>query len=315
LAKLPQILIVLALLAATAAAFAVTERLKLERSPITGTRVDRVFSPVCECARDVAEISFVLRRPATVTVDMLDGDGDRVRRLVSGRDEQRGRVSYTWDGRDDFGRRVEDGVYRPRVLLRENGRTIVLPNPIRVDTKAPRIRLLRVFPQVFSPDGDGRRDRLVARYEIDDAARAMMLVDGRRRVLSKFRSTQGQLVWFGRVNGRTVRPGTYEIRLRTFDRAGNRSSSRRVVPVVVRFVELARERIEVVAGRRFSVGVSTDATSYRWIFAGDKGIGRRRNLVLRAPETPGEYRVIVLVRGRADSAEVVVTEPPPEPEE
>ena len=315
MARLPQTLIVLALLGATAAAFAVTERLKLERSPITGTRVDRVFSPVCECARDVAVISFVLRRPGSVTVELLDSGGDRVRTLVRDRDEERGRLSFTWDGRDDFERIVEDGVYRPRVLLEEHGRTIVLPNPIRVDTTAPRIRLLRVFPRVFSPDGDGRRDRVAARYEIGEAARAMMLVDGRRRVLSKFRETAGQLVWFGRVNGRPVRPGTYEIRLRAFDRAGNRDSSRRAVPVVVRYVALRRDRIEVVAGRRFSVRVSTDALTYRWIFAGDRGIARRRNLVLRAPETPGEYRVIVTVRGRADSAEVVVTEPPPEPEE
>jgi hypothetical protein len=311
-ARLPQTLIVLALLGATAAAFAFTERLKLERSPITGTRVDRVFSPVCECARDVAVISFVLRKAGTVTVQLLDSDGRPVRTLVQDREEQRGRLSYTWDGRDDALRIVEDGVYRPRVLLDEHGRTIVLPNPIRVDTKAPRIRLLRVFPQVFSPDGDGRRDRLVARYEIDEPARAMMLVNGRRRVLGKFRSTDGQLVWFGRIDGRSVRPGTYEIRVRAFDRAGNRSSSRRTVPVVVRYLELARERIEVAAGRRFSVGVSTDAVRYRWIFAGDKGAARRRDLVLRAPETPGEYRVVVIVRGRADSAEVVVSEPEPE---
>jgi FlgD Ig-like domain len=315
-ARLPQTLIVLALLGATAAAFAVTERLKLERSPITGTRVDRVFSPVCECARDVAVISFILRKRGTVTVEMLDSDGERVRTLVRDREEQRGRVSYTWDGRDDADSLLDDGVYRPRVLLEENGRTIVLPNPIRVDTTAPRIRLLRVFPQVFSPDGDGRRDRLVARYEIDDLARAMMLVNGRRRVLGKFRSTEGQLVWFGRVDGRPVRPGTYEIRVRAFDRAGNRSSSRREVPAVVRFIELERERIEVVAGRRFSVGVSTDAVRYRWIFAGDKGTARRRSLLLRAPEAPGDYRVIVTLRGRADSADVVVREPPPpEPEE
>jgi len=234
LSRLPQTLIVLALLGATAAAFAVTERLKLERSPITGTKVDRVFSPVCECARDVAVVSFVLRRAGKVTVDMLDGDGGRVRRLVQEREEQRGRVSYTWDGRDDSERIVEEGVYRPRVELEEHGRTIVLPNPIRVDTTAPLIRFLRARPQVFSPDGDGRRDRLTARYETNEASRAMMLVDGRRRVLSKFRSTEGQLVWFGRVNGRPVPPGTYEIRLRAFDRAGNRSSSRRVVPIVVR---------------------------------------------------------------------------------
>lgn len=312
MSRLPQTLIVLALLGATAAAFAVTERLKLERSPITGTRVDRVFSPVCECARDIAVISFVLRRPGSVTLDLLDGDGRQVRRLVRDREEPRGRVSYTWDGRNDIDRIVEDGVYRPRVLLRERGRTIVLPNPIRVDTKAPRIRLNRVFPRVFSPDGDGRRDRVAAWYEIDELAHAMMLIDGRRRVLSKFRSTEGRLVWFGRVNGRTVRPGTFEIRVRAFDLAGNRSSSRRVVPVVVRYVELARERIEVVAGRRFSVRVSTDARSYRWLFAGDRGIARRQVLVLRAPETPGEYRVYVSVRGRADSANVLVTEPEPE---
>jgi FlgD Ig-like domain len=308
--RLPQTLVVLALLGATAAAFAVTERLKLERSPITGTKVDRVFSPVCECARDVAVVSFVLRRAGTVTVDMLDGDGERVRRLVRDREEQRGRVSYTWDGRDDTDRIVEEGIYRPRVVLEEHGRTIVLPNPIRVDTTAPRIRFLRARPQVFSPDGDGRRDRLTARYETNEAARAMMLVDGRRRVLSKFRSTEGQLVWFGRVNGRPVPPGTYEIRLRAFDRAGNRSSSRRIVPVVVRYIELTRDRIEVAAGRRFSVGVLTDAVSYRWLFAGERGIGRRRALVLRAPETPGTYTVYVSLRGRfADSAEVVVTEP------
>ena len=80
LARWPQLLVVLALLGATAAAFAVTERLKLERSPVTGTRVDHVFSPVCECARDVAVISFRLRRPETVTVDILDKDGRSVRR-------------------------------------------------------------------------------------------------------------------------------------------------------------------------------------------------------------------------------------------
>jgi hypothetical protein len=308
--RLPQTLIVLALLGATAAAFAVTERLKLERSPITGTKVDRVFSPVCECARDVAVVSFVLRRAGNVTVDMLDGDGERVRRLVRDREEQRGRVSYTWDGRDETDRIVEEGIYRPRVVLKEHGRTIVLPNPIRVDTTAPRIRFLRARPQVFSPDGDGRRDRLTARYETNEAARAMMLVNGRRRVLSKFRSTEGQLVWFGRVNGRPVPPGTYEIRLRAFDRAGNRSSSRRIVPVVVRYIELTRDRIEVAAGRRFSVGVLTDAASYRWLFAGNRGSGRRRTLFLRAPETPGTYTVYVSLRGRfADSAEVVVTAP------
>jgi hypothetical protein len=306
-ARWPQLLVAIALLGATAAAFAMTEHLKLERSPVTGTRVDRVFSPVCECARDVAVISFVLRWGETVTVDMLDADGKSVSTLVRDRREPAGRVSYTWDGRDNSARIVAEGRYRPRVQIERNGRTIVLPNPIRVDTTAPRIRIVRVFPRVFSPDGDGRRDRVTATYAIDESARAAMLVDGQRRVLSKFRRKEGSLVWFGRVDGRPVRPGTYEIRLRAIDRAGNRSARTRAVEVKARYVELSRERIEVAAGKRFSVRVLTDAPSYRWLFAGEKGSGRRQVLVLRAPETPGTYFLYVSVGGRADRAEVVLS--------
>ena len=309
MARWPQLLIVLALLGATAAAFAMTERLKLERSPVTGTRVDRVFSPVCECARDVAVISIVLRRRETMTLDILDRGGRSIRTIVRKRPEPAGRVSYTWDGRDNLERVVPEGVYRPRVQLERNGRTIVLPNPMRVDTTEPVITLVRVFPRVFSPDSDGRRDRVTASYRIDERARAVMLVDGRQRVQSKFRQLEGRLVWFGRVNGRVVRPGLYEIRLRAVDRAGNRSARTRAVPVRVRFVELSRERIEVGAGRRFSVRVRTDADAYRWLFAGNRGAGRRQVLVLRAPEEPGSYTLYVTVGGRAASATVDVLEP------
>jgi FlgD Ig-like domain len=311
-ARWPQLLIVLVLLGATAAAFAVTERLKLERSPITGTQVDRVFSPVCDCARDVAVISFVLRRRETVTLDMLDKQGRSIRTIVRKRREPAGRVDYTWDGRDNLDRVVSEGVYRPRVQLERNGRTIVLPNPIRVDTTAPVITLVRVSPRVFSPDGDGRRDRVTATYRIDERARAVMLVDARQRVLSKFHQLQGKLVWFGRIDGRTVAPGTYEIRLRAVDRAGNRSMRTRAVPVRVRFVQLSREKIEAVAGKRFSVRVLTDARGYRWLFAGKRGGGTSQVLVLRAPETPGSYNLFVTVGGRAARAAVdVIAAPAP----
>jgi hypothetical protein len=309
LARWPQLVIVLALLGATAAAFAVTERLKLERSPVTGTRVDRVFSPVCECARDVAVISFVLRQRETVTLDILDQDRRSIRTLVRNQREPRGRASFTWDGRDNIDRVVPEGVYRPRVQLERNGRTIVLPNPIRVDTTAPVIRLVRVFPRVFSPDSDGNEDRVTADYRISERANALMLVNGRQRVQSKFRRLEGRLVWFGRVNGRVVRPGIYEIRLRAVDRAGNRSLRTRAVPVRVRFVELSRERIEVGAGKPFSVRVRTDADSYRWLFAGQRGGGTREVLILRAPEEPGSYTLYVTVGGKSASAAVEVLAP------
>ena len=309
--RLPQMAIVFVLLGATAAAFAVTERLKLERSPITGTQVDKLFSPVCECARASATISFVLRQRGRVTTDLLDRSGRTVRTLARDDDRPRGRVTYFWDGRDDVGRLVPEDVYRPRVRLQRHGRTIVLPNPIRVDTTAPRAELLAVAPRTFSPDGDGRRDRITLRYRSDEPARGMMLVDGRRRVLSRFLRTSGRLRWFGRVEGQPVRPGTYEVRLRAVDRAGNRSPRTDAVAVRVRYVALTRERIEVAAGRRVRVRVLTDATSYRWRLGARTGTGRSRRLRLRAPLQPGTYSLYVIVGERAARARVVVTPPPP----
>ncbi len=67
-------------------------------------KVDRVFSPVCECARDVAVISFVLRRRERSPSTCSTATAERVRTLVRDRDEPAGRVSYTWDGRDDLER-------------------------------------------------------------------------------------------------------------------------------------------------------------------------------------------------------------------
>jgi len=298
--------IVLALLASTATAFAVTERLKLEKSPITGTRVDKIFSPVCECERNVAVVSFRLRKPEPVTVDMLNSRGKSVATLVHDVREQKGRVSYTWDGKYERGTVVPEGRYRPRVRLREHGRTIVLPNPIRVDTTAPTIKATRVFPRVFSPGIDGGHERVAAMFQTDESARAMMLVNGQRRVLSKFRATKGRLLWFGIVDGAPVRPGTYRIQLRAFDQAGNRSVSTRSIPVRVLYIEFRRNRVRALAGKRFSVRVVTHARKYRWLFNGKHGSRRKKVLVLRAPVTPGRYVLYVSVGRHADRAEIVV---------
>ena len=72
-------------------------------------------------------------------------------------------MTYTWNGRDDQGEFVSQGVYKPRVHLADQHRTIDLPNEMRVDTAAPRITLVSVEPREVSPDGDGRGDRVASR--------------------------------------------------------------------------------------------------------------------------------------------------------
>jgi hypothetical protein len=69
--------LVVLLLGATGAAFAYTERLKLEAAPILRPKVDPILSPVCECEHSLAQVSFSLREGGTITVDgdVLQRDG------------------------------------------------------------------------------------------------------------------------------------------------------------------------------------------------------------------------------------------------
>ena len=134
MARIASTVLVVALLAATAAAFALTQGLKLQKSPIFGTRVQPVFSPVCECPKDHVRIRFFLRRADQLTVTIRDGGGDTVDTLVHRRRYRRGLVELSWNGIQPSGIAVADGTYRPAVHMAREHRTIVLPNPIEVDT-------------------------------------------------------------------------------------------------------------------------------------------------------------------------------------
>ena len=138
-ARLAPTLLVGGLLVATAAAFVVTEKLKLTRNPIVAPIVDKALAPTCDCTTATASIRFGLRRPDRVDVEIVDGNGDVVRELARSRPQGRPPATYVWDGRDDDGRVVGEGLYRPRVHLDRQRRTIVMYNRIRVDTTPPRI--------------------------------------------------------------------------------------------------------------------------------------------------------------------------------
>lgn len=228
----------LALLAGSAAAFGVTERLKLEPTPITGTRVDPILSPVCRCASRSATISFRVRGRRAVRVELVAGQRV-VRTFPARRRAGAGRVELEWDGRDDSGRVVADGMYRARVLL-DDAPAIVLPNRIRVDTVRPRITLLRLRPRVLSPNGDGRREYAQAFYRVSEPADALLFVDGRKWLDSRFRPLEGKLLWFGRVRRRPLPAGIYRIRLGARDLAGNVAV--RTPPVAVRILSENRAR-------------------------------------------------------------------------
>lgn len=304
--------LVAALLVATALAFAYTEQLKLTPSPIFGTRVPaKTFSPLCRCETDTATIGFRLREADRLEIDIVR-DGDVVRRLVRGRDVPRGGyVRVRWNGRDDAGRVVAEGSYRPRVRLEHQRRTIVLPNPIVVDTTPPRVRLTRLAPRVFSPDGDGRGDRVAVGYRLDEPARASLLVDGERAVRKKGQKTEGTIDWYGKQAGRSLPRGRYRLEVEAVDLAGNKSRPTPARTVVIRYVALGRDRIETRPGGRIAVLVLADAASVGWKLGARTGAARPGTLRLRAPLQPGRFTLTVTVRGHSARAAVIVREPVP----
>lgn len=213
--------LVLVLLVLTVFAFARTQERKLERAPIAGAKVDQLFSPVCGCPTRTAEIRFRLRRPDAVTAEVVDADERRVRTLVAERRFGTGMIALRWDGRSDAGRVVPDGDYRPRIELENAGRAFLLPNPIRVDTLPPRTVLLGLAPTVITPDGDGRADRIVARYRLSEEAHPALYVNGERRVLAYRKRPTGTLAWPTGARGRALPAGSYRIELAARDLAGN----------------------------------------------------------------------------------------------
>ncbi len=303
--------LVAALLVATSVAFVVTEKLKLTRNPIVAPVVGKTFSPVCDCATADATITFGLRRADRVDVQIVDDDGDLVRELARSRPQGRAAVSYQWDGRDDGGRVVPEGTYRPRIHLDRGRRTIVMYNRIRVDTTPPRIESFTARPLVVSPDGDGRFDRAKIRYRVDERARVELLVDGTRALRRLGTRTTGTMDWFGVAGGDEVAEGSHTLRLGARDLAGNlglRSGSR---TVRIRFLALGRERIVTAPAARFALLTLSQARTLRWRLAGRTGTQPPGTLRLRAPRNPGRYVLEVEANGRVRRATVVVRRPAP----
>lgn len=202
-------IVVLLLLIGTAVAFAETERLKLQPTAIEESFVQPAFSPTCGCGEARAEIRIRLHRADTATVRIVDSAGRTVRVLLEDKRLPSGRTRLHWDGRDEAGTRVPDGVYHVDVHLDRPARTFELPRTIALDTVAPRVRTrsytrsapLSQFVRVF--------------YRVNEPAHGVLYVNGMKRVETYTKSRRAQLQW------RAPGPGRYRLQLAAVDLAGN----------------------------------------------------------------------------------------------
>jgi len=295
LKRVAPTILVAALLVATATAFAVTEHLKLEDSPVINTTFAARFSPKLVEER----IGFRLRREEEISLDIADASGKVVKHAVGAGVFGQAYHEFAWDGRDDSGRIVPDGTYHVQLTLKDENRTIEFPRTITVDSTPPTIDVA-LKHQAFSPDGDGRADHFDFIYRFGEPAWGILYVDGRRVGRTYRKKPTGRYPWYGKDK----KPGEYRLALGAQDLAGNQTSTREFL-VRLRFVELLKRKF-TPKGPTLRVRVSTDAKTVTWKLGGRSGTGRPPLLRIPVPAQPGRYTLTVRANGHRTKGTVVV---------
>ena len=282
------------LVAATVAAFFVAQKLKATPPVVGSINIQEFVSPNGDGIRDSGSIAFRLKKADDVTVEVVDENGDRVRRLARGLPARPFRpVRLEWDGQTDDGARAPDGTYRVRLALRRQGRSVTLvPGIIRIDTRPPAPVVSAVEPvgrpapacapkcppTIVSP-GEAVRVRIrragrrkapeviVLRTDTDRPEEVARLRS--RRVGTGWRAT-----WDGLVGGAPAPLGTYLMAVRAEDRAGNTGTVPRLPPVpgevpgrpgvTVRGLAVQPPVRDIRAGSRVEFRVDARGRDFRW---------------------------------------------------
>jgi FlgD Ig-like domain len=301
------------LLVLTAAAFVITERLKQTKEPIYRPRVSNAdgkvlksFSPTCGCLTDRAHFSVRLRHPVTLTVTIVDSQGHVVRTFAYRRHYSKGLAEWVWDGRTDAATIAPDGVYNPEISL-PHRKFLLAANRIVVDTATPKVLSASAAkPILFA--GPGRS--VAIHYTLSKHAHAAVYLGGRARpiILGRTKKKSDKVKWAGTLEGRPLPPGTYVLSVGAQDVAGNQTpvAKRKNVTVELRYIQLTPDLLTVRGGRPLRVQVRTAAKRYTWRLGQRHGAHRGRVLRLRAPTTPGTYRLVVSEDGQSTTATVRV---------
>ena len=281
------------LVLATVAAFFVAQRLKSTPPVVQDVGVQDRVSPNRDGRFDRARISFQLKRRDVVDVAIIDAGGETVRLLADGLElEARRQARLKWDGRADGGRRLPDGIYRPRLLLRRQGRSVILPRTITLDATPPSPQVLAIGPSdATGPELLPRRDGRPAQIRFRAPGRRPSVEIWRTdvprpRVVAELElpadlaGGEGVAEWDGTRGGRRVGPGTYAAVVRSRDTAGNIGESlperilegrprrgedgRGPAGITVRYLGLQPPVLPVGAGREMQVGIDARGATFNW---------------------------------------------------
>jgi hypothetical protein len=237
------------LVAATVAAFFITQHLKVTTPLIAG--FPRPYPPAINPVSGVTcydpatrkqvnyrlmKISFyLLHHSDRVDVWVIDRRGRKVATLASARFMPGGshlvRTQFVWNGWERGGVLAPDGVYYVRVRLIHQRRTVTIsdnsgPVPFRIITTAPKPVITRVAPHLIHSSHPTAVRIAYAGNETRLATILIYRVGRRQRpqLVKSFLSKGQTAVWNGLIRRHPATPGRYVIGLQVTDAACNTGS-------------------------------------------------------------------------------------------
>ena len=226
-----------ALVAASIAAFFVTQHLKVTTPLIQGfpRPVPGVINPLhgVPCGKfnsGSTLISFYLQhRSDVVDVYVVDSEGEIVRTVATDRRMRKGVRNpdgvFHWNGRESDGRVAPDGTYHFRVALLHQDRGIDLNDvPVKVKTIPPHPVITSVRPTTITPRshvtihyaGNENRGGTILLYRLGSGGRAQLI----KTFLTPWKGQTA--IWDGTVSDqRPAPPGRYLLALEVSDAACN----------------------------------------------------------------------------------------------
>ncbi len=211
--------------------------LNTEETPVFFAAGYNAFSPNQDGVKDTMPLipqlkiqegiqSFTLR-----VLKGADGAAGAVK-TIQGKDKVE--KEYQWDGKADTGRLQPDSAYIAEIeIVYVNGNVSKARTaPFILDTVAPSVQV-KTDMQVFSPNGDGRKDSIVfAQKTSEEDMWTGIITDGTGFVVKKFswvKQAPETLSWDGRGDTNAlVKDGIYTYQLSATDAAGNVGSSEKI---------------------------------------------------------------------------------------
>ncbi len=136
-----------------------------------------------------------------------------------------------WDGKDQYGKIVKDGVYEVRGWVIDSSRNKISTKigDFIVDVEAPSVTFKERVKKVFSPNGDDRYESFIIEQESSkEALWEASIINSDGEVVRKENFVDTSLenyIWDGKSdNGEVVPNGIYTYQVVSTDEAGNGSS-------------------------------------------------------------------------------------------